>query len=91
MSDRHPRFVVREISGYPAMGQSAWGTSYWIADSWYGYAVVQSWPTSLTGGGYDGGEGGRGGRNWTTPRRRDACERRCAEWNAEHDAWLAAG
>jgi hypothetical protein len=83
-ADPHPRYVVREITGYSSgIGRSVVTTSVWIADSWYCYRVVKK----IRGVPIPGGGRGQG----TLDDRRRAADALCAKWNAEHDAWLAAG
>lgn len=83
MADPSPRFLVREITGYADGGVRHPTTSVWIADSWYCYRVVKRI------GGVPIPGGGRG--SGTLDDRRRAADTLCAELNAEHDAWLAAG
>jgi hypothetical protein len=81
-ADPHPRYVVREITGYPMGGGPRTSTSVWVADRWYCCAEVASFPTPSDGGRPE---------QVSLSARRLAAETVCAEWNAEHDAWLAAG
>jgi hypothetical protein len=79
-ADPHPRYVLREITGYPMGGGPRTSTSVWVADRWYCCAEVASFPT-------EPGSPARVGLS----ARRSAAETLCEKWNAEHDAWLAAG
>jgi hypothetical protein len=81
-ADHHPRYVVRSITGHNSLKPGSYKatTDYWIADRWYCWREVEHFPAR------DG--------NWRVSGplvRLAAAEVRCAELNAEHDAWLAAG
>ena len=82
MADPHPRYVVREITGYPLRAGSnrAQSTSVWVGDTWDCWREVATFYTV---------DRRVGGAVLLTRRRR--AERLCAELNAEHDAWMAAG
>jgi hypothetical protein len=80
-ADHHPRYVVREITGYSDKhGSGPQHTSVWVADTWDCWREVATFYTR--------------DRSFGCPPyapRRATAETRCAELNAEHDAWLAAG
>ena len=74
------RYVVCSVTGYTP-GASQPQTSYWVADSWYGYRVIAPFYA------WDNPRRSHGARALV---RRTAAEKRCAELNREHEEWLAA-
>jgi hypothetical protein len=84
VSDPHPRFVVREITGYPGpstAGNAPERTSVWVADTWNCHREVATFYSVLGGDPTTASIAARRGRAVAT----------CDRLNAEHDAWLAAG
>ena len=85
-ADPHPRYVVRSITGYTCRpgrdtgGNARETTDVWVADTWYGYAVVRLWSATPSLGVHPRLAG-----------RLAQAESMCARLNAEHDAELARG
>lgn len=73
-----PRYIVRELIGFGSSNSTRWSretTHVYVLDSWYGFAVVASYPPK---------------HGVHTEARRERATVFAHRYNAEHDAWLAA-
>jgi hypothetical protein len=91
VNDHHPRYVLRESVGGEIKCPIAPGNptirEWLIMDSWYCYRVVWQW-RGWASPSYIGTRTGVGG---SIAKRRRHAEVMLGRFNAEHDAWLAAG